>query len=40
MSGDGLTAGPVMQEESTTIYADLPTARRKHTLEKPSAAQP
>ncbi|HLN26565.1 MAG TPA: hypothetical protein VK395_02405 [Gemmataceae bacterium] len=40
MSGDGLTAGPVMQEESTTIYADLPTVRRKHTLEKPSAAQP
>jgi uncharacterized repeat protein (TIGR01451 family) len=29
LTADQLTAGPVLQEESTTIYASLPSSRRK-----------
>src|SRR5262249_27370800 len=29
LTADALTGGPVLQEESTTIYADIPTALRK-----------
>ncbi len=34
LTADQLTAGPVQQEESTTIYAVLPSSRRKGTSAK------
>jgi uncharacterized repeat protein (TIGR01451 family) len=37
LTADALTGGPVVQEESTTIYADIPTSRRKPRRDQQAA---